>query len=157
MQTKQTCAAALKWMSTPYGPPRQIHTLLHTLQSCSSKWIIHICSTVEWKKKGRESKEGKKGCRRMRQERRREAQRITSDTRRVRKDRQARMRRHQRRNFEKLISLFLRASKIVASERRRKTERSMEEEKTQNQIKALPIRFSPPPPSLLNLNSWLAD
>ena len=59
IQMKEACGTHLKWVSTPYGPTRQIHTLIHS--ACT------LCSTVHqselfisaWLSRG-ERKEGER-------------------------------------------------------------------------------------------------
>lgn len=89
IQTKETCGAHLKRVSTPYGPTRQIHTLIHsacTLCSTvhqSELFISARLSRGERKERERARKSIKKKKEvvdGMKQERRREARCLTRDT-----------------------------------------------------------------------------
>ena len=146
IQTKKTCGVRLKRTSTPYGPTRQIHTLIRS--ACT------LCSTVHqselfisaWLSRG-ERKEGserasqskkKKGCRRN--EARKKWGRVSNVRHSVRKESQPSTQRDQRRSWKKLISLFLRAWKTPTSELWQKQKEGGE--KTQREIKALPTSSS---------------
>lgn len=126
---------------------------MHTLQYRSSKWIIHICSTVErGKKRKGESEEvnlkkKKKGCRRN-EARKKKRGKVSNARHSVRKESQPSTQRDQRRSWEKLISLFLRAWKTPHKWAMAKTEGRRRKNPKGDQSSSHIVIWPPPPPPL---------